>query len=909
MKIMARIFRFMILSIIAWLLFLGGPLVSISIINAADPVGWRDLGLYGGQINAITIDPVDPNTMFAGSWYGDGLFKSTDGGATWYSVEGFRNKLVHSIAFDPWNHLTIWVGTFHYIYRSEDGGVTWVVFDPAFGLGYDLSYVCLAIDPVYRNVIYVGTSGENGSNDSGFILWSTNGGDTWEEASSGFDHRVVDIALNHQDSYEMWAVTGPAEALGGSIYKSLDGGLTWSVVSTGHDEGWFDEVAISPHDPNTILIGGEKGLYITKDGGSSWKRWYVEEYSCRALAFDSQDPDIMYANWGYKFSKSTDGGESWPFHSISPLSFFSLTAHPRNSQILYGGDINLGIYKSSDKGENWQAINQGVRANHVFGSAISARGKILAASKSGLYVKNQEGGWEMRSPKQIYSVAFNPADENTIFAGFAWQLGKSTDSGRSWTYVDISSRTDPHTITSIDIYRQNPQILYMSVDYRCGCHGEVYQSVDGGETITRIGYASVPVNVVKASPNNPQVIYAGTGMFYTPIQSGGIYKTIDGGQNWEELLSGVVVNTLAFDPENPDIIYAGCGTSGGSYSGLYKSVNGGITWVEKVFGLPEDATIVDIEVDADNSNIVYAATERDGIFISYDGGNYWTLFGLSDYDLFDILVSAAAPTTSKIKRVRENDLLPSSKLYTGSGSGMLEFTGSGVGIITGMVTESKTNLALTGATLSTDTGGVALSLDGHYIMVLPAGICLVKAKAEGYLGKARRNVAVTAGGEATVNLTLTPMPTTFSIKKFETDSTGPVPVGTQVTFSAEAEASGSTTLYYRFYVASGYGTSNYGNWQMIRDYSQTNTCTWTPQAEGNYVVVAWVTDDTTSGKFHQVGIAVSTSQASSSPVQITELESDISYPVNTGGQISLTADATGGSGTIQYQFWVTDGTN
>jgi hypothetical protein len=397
-------------------------------------------------------------------------------------------------------------------------------------------------------------------------------------------------------------------------------------------------------------------------------------------------------------------------------------------------------------------------------------------------------------------------------------------------------------------------------------------------------------------------------MFYTPIQTGGIYRTIDGGQNWEELLSGVVVNALAFDPENPDIIYAGCGTSGGSYSGLYKSVNGGITWTEKVFGLPEDATIVDIEVDADNSNIVYAATRYDGIFISYDGGNYWTLLGLSDYFLYDILVSSSAPSTSKIRRIYEDDLLPSSELYTGSGSGMLEFTGSGIGIIAGMVTDSKTSLGLTGAMLSTDTGGVALSLDGHYIMVLPAGICLVKATAVGCLGKAERNVAVTAGGEATVNLTLTPMPTTFSIKKFETDATGPVSVGTPVTFTAEAEGA---TLYYKFWYRAEYGTEAYNTnpWNVIQDYSTANTCTWTPQAEGDYVVVAWVTDDTTSGKFHQVGIAVSTTQASSSPVQITELQSDISYPVNTGDQITLTADATGGSGTVKYQFWVTDGTN
>jgi hypothetical protein len=283
--------------------------------------------------------------------------------------------------------------------------------------------------------------------------------------------------------------------------------------------------------------------------------------------------------------------------------------------------------------------------------------------------------------------------------------------------------------------------------------------------------------------------------------------------------------------------------------------------------------------------------------------------GLPDYRVYDVLVSTPSPNASMARGIRTNGSTSSSDLYAGAGSGIFEFTGAGLGIIAGTVTDARTGLGITGATLSTSTGGIALAWNGNYVMQPPAGICLVSANVEGYMGASTRNVNVRAGEEATVDFTLTPMPNTFSIKRFKTDPRGPIAVGTQATFTAEAESAGGTTLYYRFWVASNYGTPNYGNWQMIQDYSTNNTCTWKPKEEGNYVVVAWITDDTTSGKLHQAGIAVSTTQASTNPVQIAELESDISYPLSTGTQITLASDATGGNGTIEYQFWVTDGTN
>jgi len=493
---------------------------------------------------------------------------------------------------------------------------------------------------------------------------------------------------------------------------------------------------------------------LSKDDGDTWSRWYNEEYSSRSVAFDPQNPDVFYANLGYDLAKSTDGGESWPLYSTSPLQFFSLSVHPQNPQILYGGDARLGVYQSVDGGLNWQPVNQGIKANSVYDSAISAYGDFLVGSVAGAYLRSGGGNWEQIASSTAYSVAFDPEDENTIYAGFAWDLRKSTNSGQTWSYVDITSEyTDPHHVSSIVIDPQNPSTLYLGVYYSAGDFGELYTSIDGGESIARIAYVSTPVNAVQVSPTNSQIIYIGSGMFFAPKKAGGVNRTTNGGVDWELTLSDVVVNSLATDPENPSTLYAACGASDGTYSGVFKSINRGRTWVEKDFGLPDNAAVVDMEVDQSDNNIIYAATYRHGIYISHDGGDYWTLLGLSDYDLLDILTSGSGVSASKTGRVSRNES-SSSELYAGSGSGMMEFTGSGLGIITGTVTDAVTGMGITGATLSTDTGGIALSLTGHYVMNLPAGLCTVSASMEGYQPSSASGIVVTSGEETTVDFAL-----------------------------------------------------------------------------------------------------------------------------------------------------------
>ncbi|MFH0814243.1 MAG: hypothetical protein V2A69_15610 [Pseudomonadota bacterium] len=874
----------------------------ISFLQAGEPIGWQDLGLYGGQIYAIAIDPVNSNTIFAGSYYGDGLFKTTDGGQSWQPVEVFRNQVVYSIAFFPNNHSTIWVATAYYIYKSEDGGEHWKFYDPALTPTSYYYYYTLTLDPNDNNTIYVGTSGPYGDYDGGRVYKTANGGETWQETSLIADHNVWDLAVNPKNSQEIWAITGPEWVSEGSIYRTRDGGGTWSKIETGLAAGWFYVLVINPKDPNIIFVGGEKGVLRTKNGGATWSQRDPDS-SCRGLVLDPESPSTIYASWYNTnlnksvLSKSSNGGDKWTTYDIEQLELICLSMNPQNNQVLYCGDANLGVYKSNDGGVHWQAASQGIKANHVFDSAQSSEGRIVVGTYSGLYLEREGGGWESLLPFICRAVSISPENNHTIYAGFDWAFARSFDFGEHWALTYIPSN-DPNSVSSLAISHQNSNTLYLGVSYESGDRGEIYKSTDSGETIRLIHSLEAPVNTVRVSPHNSQVIFAGSGMFYAPIKPGGVYKSTDGGGSWEELTTGIIVNTFAFDPQNPEILYAGCGSGGGSYSGLFKSTDGGETWEEKDFGIPEGAAIVDLGIDSDNNNTLYAATSRHGIYISYDAGNYWTRLGLSDYWLFDVLVGASSPTASK-KITPGKTSLPSSNLYAGSGSGILEFTGGGIGIVSGMVADTETGSGITGATLSTDTGGAALSLSGYYVMVVPAGSCTVTGYTEGYNFFSSSGVVVTTGNETTADLSLKPL-AKVNIKNIELETNGAIQVNQPITLKVEVES--ASTPYYQYWVASGYGTSAYGNWTLLKSYTTENTLTWSPLTQDHYVLVVWVTDDISLHAPQMGGLSAAVGQGTE--LQIKSISSDITASSTFSTPINLLT-TTFGNSISYYQYWVT----
>ncbi|MFH0813305.1 MAG: triple tyrosine motif-containing protein, partial [Pseudomonadota bacterium] len=121
----------------------------------------------------------------------------------------------------------------------------------------------------------------------------------------------------------------------------------------------------------------------------------------------------------------------------------------------------------------------------------------------------------------------------------------------------------------------------------------------------------------------------------------------------------------------------------------------------------------------------------------------------------------------------------------------------------------------------------------------------------------------------------------------------------EISFTTDSQG---TPLYYQYWLASGYQTQHYGNWQMLKDWSPDNTLMWAPESDDHYVVVAYVTDDPSSNSFHQAGLCIETAENSANPIRITGLTSNIRYPQNRGVPITLNTTAIGGGSPLFYKY-------
>ena len=121
-----------------------------------------------------------------------------------------------------------------------------------------------------------------------------------------------------------------------------------------------------------------------------------------------------------------------------------------------------------------------------------------------------------------------------------------------------------------------------------------------------------------------------------------------------------------------------------------------------------------------------------------------------------------------------------------------------------------------------------------------------------------------------------------------------------ITFPTSGVASPFARTFYKYWLWSGYQTPDFGNLQMLQDWS-TASLLWTPMAEDHYAILAWATDNVNSGNFHQAGLSIETAGNSADPILITRLTSDISYPQTAGTAVNLNTTATGGSGTLYYK--------
>jgi len=650
---------------------------------------WLGPGTMSGRITAIEGNAKDGKTIYVGC-AGGGVWKTTNAGASFKSVFDKYVQSIGAIAMDPSDASTVYVGTGESnmrntvsygngIYKSTDGGDNWTKI----GLDSTEHISKILINPANTNIIYVAAPGPLWSDSKSRGLYkSTDGGTTWSKILYTDEKTgCADIVMNPQNPDEllatMWEFRRKPYAFnsggkGSAMYKSTDGGKTWTKITKGLPEGELGRMALalSPSNPKHILAIIEAkatGLYVSTDGGESWsKQASTQNVEARpfyfsTLAFDPKDDKRVYRP-SYGLSVSDDGG-----FSFTDASDEGGWVHSDHHAIwinpLYTNQVWLGtdggVFLSNDRGLTFTFIQNlpvgqfyhvqyDMREPYNVYGGLQDNGSWMGPSQ--WYGGISNGIWRDLYGGDGFWVQPDPTDSNTVYAeyqgGNAGRVDLKTGLG-----VDIQPTQTKNEDklrwnwnTPLYIGAANPHDLFMAAQY-------LYKSMDQGKNWVRIS-SDLTTNdkakekqeesgglsadntsaenhctifTVAESPLDANYIFAGT-------DDGNLQITTDGGKTWNNV-SGNIANcgipaqtwVSSIEPSHFDknTLYATFDNHSYGDFGTYvaKSTDLGKTWT-RINSSDFTGFAHKIKEDLKNKNLLFLGTER-GLFCSINSGEDW----------------------------------------------------------------------------------------------------------------------------------------------------------------------------------------------------------------------------------------------------------------------------------------------
>ena len=649
------------------------------------PANFENAGIYGGFAMSFAIDPDNTNVLYVGMGSGYGVYKSTNAGTNWIGNSAFEDEkgwvYIGGLAVAPSNRNIIFASDYRTLKKSIDGGSIWSAL-----FGYTGEEInSIVIHPTNSEIIYLGSGEmELGTNDDAKVWKTDDGGTTWSssllaDTAGSKDTLVGKVTIDPSNPDTIYAVTGSvvytaeADLAKGNIFKSINGGNNWTAKypdGGAGGQGWFADVCVDPTASNIIFAAGKVGIVKSINGGDSWSTVLTPEGNgfC-SVVVDKNDYNIVYAAEprGPKVYKSTDGGGTWSNIYSEMGMDTQLFIDPNTTTTLYAID-SIGVKKSTDSGDNWTAVNNGIDAIEVISSAVDSSNKniIYVATESGYIVKTMDKGsnWSVIHTEffGIPALAIDPNSTQIIYAGNrGTSILKSIDGGANWT--DMMTLAEYETAFSLSV---NPSMMMVDPNnsnnvYICQrgqtgdpTAGNIHKSTDGGNAWnTGLLPANNPVLSMAIKPSDSNTIYVGRND-KGDFAYRGVVKTINGGTNWTSKgLTTEIISCLMIDPNNEEVLYAGTEADGEEGDGkIYKTTDAGDNWIDKTpSGCEGDfETIV---IDSSDSNIVYAGTCGGYLYKSTDAGSNWTL-------LTDAFISVKT--------------LMIGSLYAGTGGGLYKYS-------------------------------------------------------------------------------------------------------------------------------------------------------------------------------------------------------------------------------------------
>jgi photosystem II stability/assembly factor-like uncharacterized protein len=655
---------------------------------------WRSIGPFrGGRVLAVTGVPGEPEHFYFGSVNG-GVWETQNAGRTWKPIsDAVPNGSVGAIAVAPSRPSTIYLGTGEADMRSDiaqgigafkstDGGKSW----HAIGLKDSQAIGRILVDPRNPDVVLAAVLGHPyGPNPERGVYRSEDGGQTWTRVlGNSPDVGAIDLTYKPGEPDTVyaslwhtrrppWNVYAPAMGPGGGLYKSTDGGKTWSALTNGLPAApGHIGIAVAPSKPDRVfaLVDAKQGggLYRSDDGGATfvktsddrriWERgWYFG-----GVNVDPKNPDRVWVS-DVSVYESTDGGKVFVPVKGAPGGddYHVMWVDPNHPERRMLG-VDQGAVITLDDGASWSSwYNQATAQFYhvvtdnrfpywVYGAQQDSGAAAVPSRTGSLDGIDMRVFREVTAGGESDNIAPDPDDPDTVYGGRVDKLDlrtgqtKSVDPTlnfpdhyrRTWTLPLVFSKRDPH-----QLYFGNQRI------FRTSDGGQHWTPISPDLTREKPGVPSTldaaaasdsdnafgprkgVVYAIAPSPSTESLIWAGT-------DDGLVWKTTDDGKHWADVTPKPMtawskVGVIEASHFDPNVAYVAVDRHrlDDFTPYVYRTRDGGKSWTLITEGLKADGPLNSVNVvreDPKRPGLLYAGTER-GAFVSFDDGAHWQRLG------------------------------------------------------------------------------------------------------------------------------------------------------------------------------------------------------------------------------------------------------------------------------------------
>ncbi len=563
---------------------------------------WKHIGLKATeQISRIVIHPKNPDVVYVaaqgavnGPTPDRGIYKSTDGGNSWSKILFVNNltgcselsmdmnnpRVLYAAMWEhqrlPWKVISGGAGSG--LYKSSDGGASWNKIHE--GLPKEMGKMAIAVCRSNSDKVYALIESD-WEKEAGGLFVSNDGGDRWSKVSS--DHRLIQRAWYYIEVFPDPNDENTVYVLSAPALRSIDGGRSWERITGTH--GDYHDLWINPHNSKNMVIANDGGAAISFNSGDTWStQGIMPTAQFYRVNVDNMFPYNVYGgqqdNTSVKIASMAMGRrgitqEHWHYSAGGESAF--LAFDPDDPRYVLGGSY-LGSISVLD--------NKSASSTRIMAAPIQYLGRDA---------KDQKYHFNWNAP-----IIWSQHEPGTFYHA-AQLLLRTRDRGKSWEEA------------SPDLTRANPATQ--------GKPGGPYTNeAVGAENYGTISY-------VVESPHEKGTMWVGS-------DDGLVHITRDGGDNWTNVtpkgLQECLINAIDISPHDPATAYIA--TTRYKFNddtpALYKTTNYGKTWTNITNGIPYGAYTRVVREDEERKDLLFAGTET-GIYISWNGGRNWQLFNLN----------------------------------------------------------------------------------------------------------------------------------------------------------------------------------------------------------------------------------------------------------------------------------------